>query len=1398
MPIKESSLETLLAAAVEIDDKGQREAYVQRVCAGDSAQLAELQSMIHDYFAAGSLIDRPAAIMPTVDWNSRSDIGRQIGPYKLLEQIGEGGMGVVYVAEQKEPVRRKVALKVIKPGMDTQQVVARFEAERQALAMMNHPNIAKVLDAGATEAGRPYFVMELVKGVPITEFCDQQKTDTRQRLQLFITLCQAVQHAHQKGLIHRDLKPSNVLVEMHDVTPVPKVIDFGVAKAIGQQLTEKTLHTGFSQMIGTPLYMSPEQAGQSSIDVDTRSDIYSLGVLLYELLTGTTPFDKDILTKAGYDELRRIIREDEPPRPSARVSTLQANALSTVSDRRKVEPRKLSGQLRGELDWIVMKSLEKDRNRRYESASALAADVERYLKDEPVQACPPSVTYRWLKVARRYKAAAMVAAMVTFTILGSAAFSAGKYVDERAARRDAEEQKLAAFRSARKAENQATEATRQRGEAVRQKAEVERQRNAARQNLYFADTRLAYVDIGFGNPTRARDSLLSHFPDQGEADHRSWEWHYLLGRSHEAEQALYGHWSDVDDIAWSPDGNYIASASYDGSARVWDAKTGKQLRCFDQGSTIKTCIGWSPDSRKLAWGSAMDEAALRVWNRDTDKIAIVYGHLGSIWAVAWSHDGKYVATGSIHHAELPRELGNVRIWDVETLESVAQFTSAYHALSVSWSPDDKLLGVADSSGDGRVIWDIASQQQLPDIITERATCVAWHPTDPQLAVGDNLGNCLIWDRRSQTTIRQWKAHQAELSDLKWSGDGTRLLSSGHDGMVKLWDAREGRELKSLAAHAGFANSVAWDPSGRRFASCGSEGAIRVWTAESRPSPLVIDTKLHGTLDLAWDNESSGLLLASGEAGKIGVWEARSGKMLEEIPVRQDSNRRLVSFRHVIERSSSPGNAPAVVSVSGVPASDWLAKAVSPAAFKFGQFRDDAGLSPDRRRIAYISGSTPYYEIPLIRDLDSDRVVQCSEVYSSAGAAWSPNGRLLAVVGHGSNDDGGNLAYAGWVHVFDTDSGKRLRKLRIGTARLQGTAVAWSHDGRKFAAGNAEGLCEIWASDSGRKLVSARIHSSRVNDVAWSLDDQRVASGGIDAQVRLWDSSTGQQLLALEPHGNPICHIRWSPDGQKLAAVSEDGVIRVWDATKGYELPRRDFWGHLIGQSQRKEFARLIDEEHWSEAADLLKKLIAAGGPDDDAMSLLARVHLQRDDQAAYRDTCQRMLATFAGTEGINEACSTAWVCALRPGALDDYALAITLARKALDLKINARTGRATHRAKYPETLGAILFRAGQSEEALRHMQAAWDRDAFSKQSPARIAFLLAMIHQRLGHAADARMWLERANKEADEELTNTAEPSNWGLRLELSLFQREARELIGVQTKTGQQPQVNGLRTRQR
>jgi serine/threonine protein kinase/Flp pilus assembly protein TadD len=414
----------------------ERMAYVQQVCSHEPQALHRVLELLRAYDQQSSFLESPAVVLgTTTDAPAVTERpGTVIGPYTLREQIGEGGMGLVFVAEQLHPVRRKVALKVIKPGLDSRQVIARFEAERQTLALMGHPNIAKVHDGGTTPQGRPYFVMELVKGRPITDYCDAHRLTTRDRLTLFLDVCHAVQHAHRKGIIHRDLKPSNVLVEVHDVRPVVKVIDFGIAKATGQQLTDHTLYTGVAQLVGTPLYMSPEQAGLSSLDVDTRSDVYALGVLLYELLTGTTPFDSEALKQAGYDEMRRIIREDEPPKPSTRISTLEKATLSTVCERRGAEPRKLSQQVRGELDWIVMKALEKDRNRRYESASAFAADVQRYLDDEPVQACPPSAGYRLKKFARRNKAGLVTTGLVAAALVLGTGVSVWQAVEATAAR----------------------------------------------------------------------------------------------------------------------------------------------------------------------------------------------------------------------------------------------------------------------------------------------------------------------------------------------------------------------------------------------------------------------------------------------------------------------------------------------------------------------------------------------------------------------------------------------------------------------------------------------------------------------------------------------------------------------------------------------------------------------------------------------------------------------------------------------------------------------------------------------------------------------------------------------------------------------------------------------------
>ena len=547
--------EKVFESAIKLATPQERAAYVRGACGEDPALRQQVESLIQAHDEVGGFMptDPGETVITIPDRPLSEKEGTCIGRYKLLQRIGEGGMGVIYMAEQTEPVTRKVALKIIKLGLDTKSVIARFEAERQALAMMDHPNIAKVFDAGSTETGRPYFVMELVKGVPINQYCDKNHLPTKERLQLFIAVCQAIHHAHQKGVIHRDIKPSNILVTLHDGRPVPKVIDFGIAKATHQKLTEKTLFTHFAQMIGTPAYMSPEQAEMSGLDVDTRTDVYSLGVLLYELLTGTTPFPEKELLSKGYGEMQRIIAEQEPERPSSRVSTFVGEQQTIVAKNRSTERLSLQRQIKGDLDWIVMKALDKDRTHRYDTPNNLAADIERHLSDEPVLAAQPTFLYQLGKLYRRHQVALATAACFALLLLVSAGVAAAQAIKNKSLFTAAEEARLKEM-TAKQRESE----LRRIAETERGKAEVERDRS--QRFLYTANMNLAKRAWDEANVGRTVDLLDQHRPEPGRPDMRNFEWFYLDRLCHADLLTLKGHTNWVRSVAFSPDGKRLVSA----------------------------------------------------------------------------------------------------------------------------------------------------------------------------------------------------------------------------------------------------------------------------------------------------------------------------------------------------------------------------------------------------------------------------------------------------------------------------------------------------------------------------------------------------------------------------------------------------------------------------------------------------------------------------------------------------------------------------------------------------------------------------------------------------------------------------------------------------------------------
>ena len=859
--------ESIFAAALGKAPGAERRAFLDGACGGDHDLRRRIEGLLEADGQAAGILERGPDAGPTEA--PREDepplLPERVfaGRFKLRQKLGEGGMGEVWVADQAAPVQRRVAIKVVRPGLDSERMLARFDQERQALALMDHPNIAKVLDAGEAD-GRPYFVMELIKGVPITEYCDRARLSPRERLALFVPVCEAVQHAHQKSVVHRDLKPSNILVALYDGRPVPKVIDFGIAKATGARLTDRSIYTEVGALVGTLEYMAPEQAELNNLDIDTRADVYALGAILYELLTGSVPFSRQELQAAGFLEMLRVIREVEPLRPSTKLS--KSGTLPFVADERRTDPQKLVSLICGELDWIILKCLEKDRGRRYQAASGLARDLEHYLADEPVEACPPTAGYRLRKFARKHRTALVTAASFAILLVAGVVVSTWQAVRATSAEKMSKRAEFEA-REERRAALVAKE------QALEAKTEADKQRDEARLTAYASGIGLAQRAWEEGNVVRARE-LLAEVPSEAAGRNlRGFEWFYLSRLCHADELTLVGHGGPVWGVAFSPDGQRLASVSHDETVKIWDSATGKELLALKGHAGTVSSVEFSPDGQRLA--SASSDQTVKIWDSATGKeLFAVKGHAFFVANVAFSPDGQRLASGSSDQT--------VKIWDRATgKELLALKGHAGVVRSVVFSPDGQRL--ASGSDDQTVkIWESATGKELFALKGHAGSVwsVAFSPAGQRLASGSRDQTVKIWDSATGKELFALKGHTGAVASVAFSPDGQRLASasSRYDQTVKIWDSATGKELLALKGRADAVWSVAFSPDSQRLASASWDQTVKIWDSATGKELLALKGHAGPVRSVAFSPDGGRLASASHDQ-TVRIWDSATGKEL---------------------------------------------------------------------------------------------------------------------------------------------------------------------------------------------------------------------------------------------------------------------------------------------------------------------------------------------------------------------------------------------------------------------------------------------------------------------------------------------------------------------------------------
>jgi serine/threonine protein kinase/WD40 repeat protein len=1153
----------LFIGALDKPAGAERAAFLEVATGTDKDLRRRLEALLLKFDALGTFLEEPAVSTPkalprltaaepsdkTVPADSLTEkSGDRIGHYKLLQQIGEGGCGVVYMAEQEQPVRRRVALKVIRLGMDTKNVIARFEAEGQALALMDHPNIAKVLDAGATETGRPYFVMELVRGIKITDYCDQNNLPTKQRLELFIQICRAIQHAHQKGIIHRDIKPSNILVTLHDGIPLPKVIDFGIAKATtDQRLTDKTLFTQFEQFIGTPAYMSPEQAELGGLDIDTRSDIYSLGVLLYELLTGKTPFDSKELLASGLDEMRRTIREKQPMRPSTRLGTMLVGELTTTAKRRACEAPKLIHALRGDLDWIVMKALEKDRTRRYETANGLALDVQRHLDHEAVTARPPSQLYRFRKLVSRNRLAFAAAAAVVIALLLGTMVSTW--------------QAMLAMKAKAEAVTNAQNANQARLKESAARAEAE-------QNLYVSlvreahQTRLVrspgYRKVVFDLLRRARlllntnadpvelrceasqclgdfvgfdSTVLRNFPANIQLTCLDFEGHLVAFALEDSTIILceipsgevLAHLSSepgIMSLCFSRDGSEILAVYPSNKVSRWSRTDSKQWTEIGESFTVPGVFGCF-SSVKGQFLAINNSSARRVELLDSKTKALAHAvpypqeiGLDRGLTGALSRDDCYFVVGGDSETK-----GVVmQVWDFLSEKGVVlREPSLAYLFSLNFSDQSEYLSCLSNTG-GRIYanpgWQLVENVR-DQFDFNGPTGIAFAP-DRTIVAWPLIG-------RHEIRIRDWARNQ-DLAVLKeprraeqvsFIGKGKLLLTSGGK-QARLYQLSTQERLPLNAQ--GSINAIAFNPKKPNLAAVGKDNTVSVWDLAS--------AKVIWTNALPGQGESvayspDGNLLAAGVHGNtpVLVWDAQTGKQLSQLdttPACVWSVGFSPDGRYLAAAGEPDGvNVWALEQYRTGTTEPWH----QPSLIK--SFHGSCGgldFSPDSHRLVFMEKKPDHHEADVwdFTGISRPHTVTTNLSFDYQAQAFTQRGRFLLNTDTHRAIVRLDLADDKEVFRFMVDELSQEELVDATRQREWGGIARFClpPDGRKIAVAplSRRGI-DIWDPTTGRKLYSLSDQSGVFGRVAWSADSRVLGVPGQNGNISVWNLQEVEQVLA---------------------------------------------------------------------------------------------------------------------------------------------------------------------------------------------------------------------------------------------------------------------------------------------